>query len=73
MRPRAGWMVMGKRGRPSALDVCRVLAVFLSLFPVGKMLLLTFFQIRFKIVTLWYILLYDVVNAVNMLNFVYHM
>ncbi|KAG8012629.1 Repulsive guidance molecule A [Nibea albiflora] len=24
---------MGKRGRPSALDVCRVLAVFLSLFP----------------------------------------
>lgn len=35
-------MVMGKRGRPSALDVCRVLAVFLSLFPSGKMLLLTF-------------------------------
>ncbi|XP_049430698.1 repulsive guidance molecule A [Epinephelus fuscoguttatus] len=33
VRPRAGWMVMGKRGRPSALDVCRVLAVFLSLFP----------------------------------------
>ncbi|XP_061781027.2 repulsive guidance molecule A isoform X1 [Nerophis lumbriciformis] len=32
-RPRAGWMVMGERGRPSALDVCRVLAVFLSLFP----------------------------------------
>ncbi|XP_057691874.1 repulsive guidance molecule A [Corythoichthys intestinalis] len=32
-RPRAGWMVMGKRGRPSALEVCRVLAVFLSLFP----------------------------------------
>nr|XP_061812459.1 repulsive guidance molecule A-like [Nerophis lumbriciformis] len=26
-------MVMGKRGRPSALEVCRVLAVFLSLFP----------------------------------------
>ncbi|KAM3609853.1 uncharacterized protein V6R79_021369 [Siganus canaliculatus] len=33
VRPRAGWMVMGERGRPSALDVCRVLAVFLSLFP----------------------------------------
>lgn len=33
VRPRAGWMVMGKRGRPSALEVCRVLAVFLSLFP----------------------------------------
>ncbi|XP_035520993.1 repulsive guidance molecule A [Morone saxatilis] len=33
VRPRAGWMVMGKRGRPSALDVCRVLAVFLALFP----------------------------------------
>nr|XP_057932646.1 repulsive guidance molecule A [Doryrhamphus excisus] len=32
-RPRAGWMVMGERGRHSALDVCRVLAVFLSLFP----------------------------------------
>lgn len=42
MRPRAGWMVMGKRGRPSALDVCRVLAVFLSLFPAGK------FQLTFK-------------------------
>jgi len=35
-------MVMGKRGRPSAPDVCRVLAVFLSLFPSGKKLLLTF-------------------------------
>ncbi|XP_077452631.1 repulsive guidance molecule A isoform X2 [Stigmatopora argus] len=32
-RRRGGWMVMGKRGRPSALDVCGVLAVFLSLFP----------------------------------------
>ncbi|XP_061679158.1 repulsive guidance molecule A isoform X2 [Syngnathoides biaculeatus] len=32
-RPRAGWMVMGKRGRNSPLQVCRVLAVFLSLFP----------------------------------------
>ncbi|XP_056908499.1 repulsive guidance molecule A isoform X1 [Takifugu flavidus] len=31
--PRAGWMVMGVRGRPSALEVCRVLAVFLLLFP----------------------------------------
>ena len=43
MRPRAGWMVMGERGRPSALDVCRVLAVFLSLFPSGKMLLFHFY------------------------------
>ncbi|XP_038124711.1 repulsive guidance molecule A [Cyprinodon tularosa] len=32
-RPRAGWMVMGERGRPSALDVCKVLAVFFTLFP----------------------------------------
>uniref|UniRef100_H3D577 Repulsive guidance molecule BMP co-receptor a n=1 Tax=Tetraodon nigroviridis TaxID=99883 RepID=H3D577_TETNG len=31
--PRAGWMVMGVRGRSSALDVCRVLAVLLLLFP----------------------------------------
>lgn len=36
MLPRAGWMVMGVRGRPSALDVCTVLAVFLLLFPGGK-------------------------------------
>uniref|UniRef100_A0A3P9JK66 Repulsive guidance molecule BMP co-receptor a n=1 Tax=Oryzias latipes TaxID=8090 RepID=A0A3P9JK66_ORYLA len=33
VRPRAGWMVMGKRGRPSVLEVCRVLAVLVSLFP----------------------------------------
>ncbi|XP_037109557.1 repulsive guidance molecule A [Syngnathus acus] len=36
-RPRAGWMVMGKRGRPSALQVCRVLALFLSLFPTASL------------------------------------
>ncbi|XP_013858991.1 repulsive guidance molecule A [Austrofundulus limnaeus] len=32
-RPRAGWMVMGERGRPSVLEVCRVLAVLFSLLP----------------------------------------
>ncbi|XP_051917099.1 repulsive guidance molecule A [Hippocampus zosterae] len=32
-RPRAGWMVMGKRGRPSAIEVCRVFVLFLSLLP----------------------------------------
>uniref|UniRef100_A0A3Q3AXB2 Repulsive guidance molecule BMP co-receptor a n=1 Tax=Kryptolebias marmoratus TaxID=37003 RepID=A0A3Q3AXB2_KRYMA len=32
-RARAGWMVMGERGRPSALEVCRVLAVLFSLLP----------------------------------------
>lgn len=37
MRVRAGWMVMGERGRPSALDVCRVLVAFLSLFPAGEL------------------------------------
>ncbi|XP_068595266.1 repulsive guidance molecule A [Brachionichthys hirsutus] len=36
-RPRAGWMVMGERGRPSALDVWRVLAVFLSLLPAASL------------------------------------
>ncbi|XP_054895256.1 repulsive guidance molecule A [Poeciliopsis prolifica] len=36
-RPRAGWMVMGERGRPSALDVCRVFAVFFALFPSASL------------------------------------
>ncbi|KAM6937889.1 repulsive guidance molecule A [Xenentodon cancila] len=37
VRPRAGWMVMGKRGRPSALEVCGFLAVFLTLFPSASL------------------------------------
>ncbi|KAJ8417552.1 hypothetical protein AAFF_G00223950 [Aldrovandia affinis] len=32
-QPRAGWMVMGKGGRPSALKVGKILALFIYLFP----------------------------------------
>lgn len=40
MRPRAGWMVMGKgAGGPSALEVGKILVVFLCLFPSGKIIL----------------------------------
>ncbi|XP_054589075.1 repulsive guidance molecule A isoform X2 [Nothobranchius furzeri] len=37
VRPRAGWMVMGKRGIPWALEVSRVLAVFFSLLPSASL------------------------------------
>ncbi|CAL8324913.1 repulsive guidance molecule A isoform X1 [Gadus morhua] len=37
VRPRAGWMVMGKRARLSALEVCNILITILSLFPVASL------------------------------------
>ncbi|KAM6961026.1 repulsive guidance molecule A [Aplochiton taeniatus] len=33
VRPQSGWMVMGKRARPSALEVCKIIAVFFIVFP----------------------------------------
>lgn len=37
MRPRAGWTVMGKGvAGPSALEVGKILVLFLCLFPSGK-------------------------------------
>ncbi|CAL8262110.1 unnamed protein product [Merluccius merluccius] len=37
VRPRAGWMVMGKRARLSALEVCNIITAILSLLPVASL------------------------------------